>query len=148
MMFDMQEMILPAPRPFFEWRLTPAGPALVCLALEPLAAHLFTTRHWTLGTRAARADESALWQPVAQVIDVHPEKLVRVRQVHGTTTVVAGPHGGPAARPWWRRAPWSETWTWFRSIAPRRTSPAMSVVCSWVHRVRCTSLRHYCSEKT
>lgn len=89
-------MILPAPDAAFEWRPTPYGPALVCLPLEPLASHLFTSRPWTLGRDRHAGDEA--WDEVAHACGVAPTALVRLTQVHGCATVVAdavrsGPDG-------------------------------------------------------
>lgn len=80
-------MILPAPDPSFAWRHTDAGPALVCLALEPLAPHLFTSRAWTLGHD--RLAGQAAWDEIADALGVAQGNVVRLNQVHGATTVVA-----------------------------------------------------------
>jgi polyphenol oxidase len=92
MMFDMTEMILPTADPSFEWRFTTTGPVLVCRELESCAFHLFTTRHWSLGGRAARAGEGEAWVDVARAMGVDPPNLVRLRQVHGAAVseAVAG----------------------------------------------------------
>src|SRR3954463_12403765 len=45
---------LPPPGDGFAWRASRAGLTLVCRALEPCAAHLFTTREWRLGTAGGR----------------------------------------------------------------------------------------------
>jgi len=82
-------MILPAADRSFEWRHTPNGPGLVCLALEPFAAHLFTTRHWALGSGATAADDRAAWQQVVRPLDLDVDALRRPRQVHGNTVVLA-----------------------------------------------------------
>jgi hypothetical protein len=60
---------------------------LVCGALEPYAAHLFTTRVWRLGT-AAPDDRDAGWQQVAETMGVDVPHLARLHQVHGVTVVV------------------------------------------------------------
>ncbi|MGC4085687.1 MAG: polyphenol oxidase family protein [Vicinamibacterales bacterium] len=81
---DTRDIILPHPGPGFEWRETPVAPALVCLPLETIASHLFTTRGFLLGeTRTGDAP----WQQVATVLGGAP--LVRLRQVHGATVVIA-----------------------------------------------------------
>ena len=77
---------LPKPSGGFEWVQLSAGPALVCRPLEPHAAHIFTTRGWQLGSPSAPPDEA--WHELAHAIEVGPSHLVRVRQVHGATTVV------------------------------------------------------------
>ncbi len=78
--------MLPEPTDTFEWVQTPAGPALVCRPLAGIAPHLFTTRGWTLGSRAAATD--AAWNEVAAAARVAPSHLVRLHQVHGTAVVV------------------------------------------------------------
>jgi YfiH family protein len=89
MMVDIEQMILPAPGRSFEWRSTTAGPGLVCLAIEPFAAHLFTTRHWTLGSRAASVDDRRAWDEAARAIGLDADRLRRPRQVHGHAVVIA-----------------------------------------------------------
>ncbi len=61
--------------------------ALVCRALEPFAAHLFTTREWRLGSAPAdrRADA---WAEVAAGVGAAPDRLVRLDQVHRADVVV------------------------------------------------------------
>src|SRR5207245_9299970 len=41
---ERQLMNLPQPTDGFAWAQAPAGPALVCRALEPFARHFFSTR--------------------------------------------------------------------------------------------------------
>jgi YfiH family protein len=118
MMFDMHEMILPTPNPPFEWRSSARGPALVCGEIEPFAHHLFTTRHWTLGRseslplqaasafpgarlgagvmhegqrppQSAGAAAATGWHEIAEALRVNVEMLVRARQVHGRSVLVA-----------------------------------------------------------
>jgi YfiH family protein len=74
-------MILPSPGAGFQWRDTAFGPALVCLPLEALAPHLFTTRAWTLGQSSNGGD--AGWVDVAASFGLGRRSLVRLRQVHG-----------------------------------------------------------------
>jgi YfiH family protein len=87
----------PQPSGGFEWVQVSGGLALVCSALRPFADHLFTTREWALGSRAAAADED--WAPVAAAMRVDPQHLVRMHQVHGASVVVrrAGDTAGPSA---------------------------------------------------
>ena len=64
----------------------PPGPRWSAGPLRPLAAHLFTTREWALGSGAGSDDE---WAPVAAVArGVDLDHLVRLRQVHGAAVVV------------------------------------------------------------
>jgi YfiH family protein len=74
-------MILPQPGAGFDWRETAFGPALVCSALEPVAAHLFTTRHWPLGQSPAAAHTG--WDDVAGALGGDRRQLLRLKQVHG-----------------------------------------------------------------
>ena len=68
------------------------APALVCEPLLPYAEHLFTTRGWTLGRDAASSRDG--WDQVADAMGVEPDRLGRLRQVHGATAVVAEPESG------------------------------------------------------
>lgn len=79
-------MMLPEPAAHFRWVDTDYGPALVCTPLERVAAHLFTTRSWTLGS--ALPGDASPWDEVAHAMDVGRAKLVRLHQVHGATIVV------------------------------------------------------------
>ena len=84
---DRSTADLPAPGDDFEWRALPAGPALVCRALEPYASHLFTTRAWRLGTAVADEREAG-WREVANALEVDASHLARAHQVHGAAVVV------------------------------------------------------------
>ena len=77
---------VPAPGGDFEWRRLDGRASLACLALEPYANHLFTTREWLLGD--AGGDRDAGWLEVAHAMAVDPAHLVRAHQVHGTSVVV------------------------------------------------------------
>jgi YfiH family protein len=81
MMFDTS---LPQPNDSFRWVQAGPRPALVCLALEPFAPHLFTTREWRIGAR----DERSGWIEIAGAMDVDQGRLVHVHQVHGADVVV------------------------------------------------------------
>jgi len=59
----------------------------VCRALEGLAPHLFTTRHWPLGASSTR-DRTDEWDDVAQQIGVDRARLVRVQQMHRADVAV------------------------------------------------------------
>jgi YfiH family protein len=86
MMVDMS--LLPQPSEAFYWAQAAAGPALVCRPLEPIALHLYTTRHWALGVRTAGGERGG-WEQVAAELELESAQLVRVRQVHGASVVVA-----------------------------------------------------------
>jgi YfiH family protein len=88
-------MILPALDPSFAWHTTPAGPALVCRALQPVATHFFTTRVWALGSPAINGTAPAAWDEVAAQLGA-PGGLSRLHQVHGNRAVRAAP---PSAAP-------------------------------------------------
>lgn len=81
-------MILPTPAPPFSWRWFEGKPGLVCDALEALAPHLFTTAAWPLGARTTDPLPEDGWPSVARAVGVNDDRLVRVRQVHGTSVVV------------------------------------------------------------
>ncbi|MFN7982316.1 MAG: peptidoglycan editing factor PgeF [Vicinamibacterales bacterium] len=83
-------MILPPPDSSFEWRDTVYGPALVCLPLESIARHLFTSRTWTLGQAPTPPDA---WHAPADALGVEPHALRRLKQVHGRATAVAADIG-------------------------------------------------------
>jgi len=87
--------VLPKPNDGFAWVQAAAGPALVCGALEPYAAHLFTTRPWPLGT-AVDGTRAAAWADVARALGADGERLVRLHQVHGASYVAC--RRGDAAR--------------------------------------------------
>ena len=72
----------------FEWLDGGAGRALVCGALAPMAAHVFTTRQLAFRGETERAD----MQRLSAVLDVAPDDVVTVKQVHGRRmlTVRAG----------------------------------------------------------
>src|SRR5689334_98429 len=79
--------MLPQPSDGFEWVQAGPAAALACRALASLAPHFFTTREWLLGSAPRSASDSA-WDEVAQAAGVSRERLVRVRQVHGTHVFV------------------------------------------------------------
>jgi YfiH family protein len=86
MMVDMS--LLPQPSEAFDWVQAAAGPALVCRPLDPIALHLYTTRHWALGVRTV-GNERGAWADVAGALELETARLVRVRQVHSASVVVA-----------------------------------------------------------
>jgi YfiH family protein len=89
-------MILPAVDASFAWQSTPAGPALVCRALQPFATHLFTTRAWALGSPASNGSPPAAWEELAAELGA-PGGIVRLRQVHGNRAIRAAPNTMPPA---------------------------------------------------
>jgi YfiH family protein len=79
--------MLPKPNDGFGWLQLDEGPALVCRALAPYSAHVFTTRPWRLGdSDDGRRDEA--WGDVAQALGVEAAQMQRAHQVHGNAVVV------------------------------------------------------------
>lgn len=74
-------MNLPAVSDSFHWTPESWGSALRCRALDPVAAHLFTTRQLQLSSERA-------WRELEASIGVAPGKLLTLRQVHGREVVV------------------------------------------------------------
>ena len=68
----------PKPTDGFRWTQTPWGRALVCLALEPYARHLFT-----VGDLELRGDDSE-WAGVADFLQLPRDRIRLISQVHGT----------------------------------------------------------------
>jgi purine-nucleoside/S-methyl-5'-thioadenosine phosphorylase / adenosine deaminase len=84
-------MILPKPDPAFRWSQESWGPALRCAALESAAQHLFTARQLQL------PDDGA-WQGALESLHASPDRLMRVRQVHGNSVrVIPRGHAGHGA---------------------------------------------------
>ena len=75
----------PKPNGAFRWAQLAAGPVLVCTALEPSAAHFFTTRAWRLGERTPESANG--WSDVALAARVGVEHFGRLHQVHGTDAI-------------------------------------------------------------
>jgi YfiH family protein len=75
----------------FEWRDGALGPVLVARALEPVADHLFTGRSRRFTSPGDDADYAAL----GVTLGVPPDRIVRVRQVHGRTVLVVRPGDRP-----------------------------------------------------
>jgi hypothetical protein len=69
-------MTLPAPDPAFRWTSEPWGHALRCRVLDDDAQHLFTSRQLELPDPGA-------WQAALTSVASSPDRLMRVKQVHG-----------------------------------------------------------------
>jgi YfiH family protein len=69
-------MMLPAPNPAFHWTSEVWGPALRCGPLTGAAQHLFTSRQLALPSAEA-------WSAALASVQAAPERLMRVKQVHG-----------------------------------------------------------------
>jgi YfiH family protein len=72
---------LPEVHDTFEWLDEPWGPALTCRALGQMARHVFTSRHLQL----SGTDD---WTSVASSMGVAPDRVIRLKQVHGASVVV------------------------------------------------------------
>lgn len=68
----------------FEWRDTPAGRVLVCVALEAVAPHVFTTRDAPVASETNGPDYGAL----GGYFGLSERDILRVRQVHGREVIV------------------------------------------------------------
>jgi YfiH family protein len=67
--------------------------------MDAVVPHLFTTRHWQLGQRAAgNGDDESAWADVADALTMERRELARAHQVHGADIVTVRP-GGTAALP-------------------------------------------------
>ncbi|MDO8678767.1 MAG: peptidoglycan editing factor PgeF [Acidobacteriota bacterium] len=75
-------MTLPAPDPAFHWSHEPWGPALRCDGLATAAQHLFTSRQLQL-----RVNETG-WAAATASLGAAPERVMRVKQVHGNVVRV------------------------------------------------------------
>ena len=69
-------MKLPRPDAAFHWRHEPWGAALGCRGLDAHAQHLFTSRQLAL-------PDPESWRQVLASVGATPERLMRVKQVHG-----------------------------------------------------------------
>jgi YfiH family protein len=75
-------MHLPAPNPAFHWVEDASGPLLRCTRLEAIAQHAFTSRQPRLPGESAGAVVDA-WEIAARSLGAPPDRVVRVKQVHG-----------------------------------------------------------------
>jgi YfiH family protein len=71
-------MTLPTPDPVFHWSREPWGHALRCAPLGAHAQHLFTSRQLAL-------PDAEAWKSALASVGSGPERLMRVKQVHGNT---------------------------------------------------------------
>jgi YfiH family protein len=69
-------MSLPRPGAAFHWRHEPWGAALGCSGLDPHAQHVFTSKQLAL-------PDPESWRQALSSVGATPERLMRVRQVHG-----------------------------------------------------------------
>ena len=89
-------MTLPRPDATFHWTSESWGDALRCRGLDAHAQHLFTSRQVPLPAEDA-------WRAALASVGSSPERLMRVKQVHGNTVRVlkrgSVTHGASAERP-------------------------------------------------
>ncbi|MEP7305339.1 MAG: peptidoglycan editing factor PgeF [Acidobacteriota bacterium] len=88
-------MILPQPSEAFAWVQSPTRWGLICRPLEPLARHVFTNRSWLLGSSAAPGPDA--WSEIADGVGTDPDRLLRVRQVHGADVLLHRAAGPPVS---------------------------------------------------
>jgi YfiH family protein len=69
-------LILPEPKSGFHWSSEPWGHALRCRRLTAVTQHLFTSKQLALPAPEA-------WQAATESLDATPDRLMRVKQVHG-----------------------------------------------------------------
>lgn len=74
----------------FAWRQTPWGVVLQCGPLLEIAPHVFTTRDLMLG------DHPAEWAQVAAFMEVPPERVRLIRQVHRADVAVVRAEDPPS----------------------------------------------------
>lgn len=86
-------LTLPQPNGGFRWTQAPWGAALVCEPLSALAPHLFTAGNLRL------RDNDSEWLDVSRVMDVPPDRLRLITQVHGADVAVAHEGSGSWRQP-------------------------------------------------
>ncbi len=86
-------MIEPQPAHPFTWTSRPWGRALESSLLGSIAPHLFTTRD--LALRGPHSEGG--WAQLAATAGVRPERLVRLKQVHGVAAFIV--HAGERRPP-------------------------------------------------
>jgi YfiH family protein len=74
-------MTLPPPDAAFHWSREPWGMALRCHALEPHAQHVFTSKQLAL-------PDSQSWLHALASVGATPNRLMRVKQIHGNAVRV------------------------------------------------------------
>jgi purine-nucleoside/S-methyl-5'-thioadenosine phosphorylase / adenosine deaminase len=78
----------------FEWVEGVAGRVLRCHLMLPLAPHVFTSRNLEFRPETLASDYARL----GEALDLEPEEIVRVKQVHGRTVMTLRP-GESVAEP-------------------------------------------------
>ena len=89
-------MTLPQPDAAFHWSREAWGVALRCRPLETATQHLFTSKQLAL-------PDADSWRAALASVGASPDRLMRVKQVHGNTVRVLRrgevPEGAAAMRP-------------------------------------------------
>ncbi len=85
-MTESEKIILPQPDDAFSWVQSGSRWGLVCRPLELVARHLFANRSWLLGLGSG--SDADAWREVAEAIGIDPDRLLRMRQVHGADVLV------------------------------------------------------------
>ena len=89
-------MTLPQPDASFHWTSEAWGDALRCRALDEVTQHLFTSKQLELPSEAA-------WRAALASAGSTPDRLMRVKQVHGNAVRILKrgdvPERARAARP-------------------------------------------------
>jgi YfiH family protein len=80
----------------FRWDQETWGRALRCVPLEGIAQHLFTSKQLQLPANGSDDETRQAWSALAASMQVEPEALLRVKQVHGNQVRVV-PRGSVAA---------------------------------------------------
>ena len=81
------EKVTPGVSAAFSWQPTPAGPALRSHALALRAPHVFTSR--ACAFRGPARDDD--YRRLSACLDVKPDELVLVKQVHGRALLIVRP---------------------------------------------------------
>ena len=79
-------MTLPRPDAAFHWTREPWGDALRCRGSSAAAQHLFTSRQLAL-------PDDAAWRAALASVGSTPDRLMRVKQVHGNVVRIAEARG-------------------------------------------------------
>jgi YfiH family protein len=96
--FEVAAGVRPEPppvSPLFHWTRETWGLALRAVPLEAEAQHLFTSAQLRLPAQADAAQRARAWAAVAGSLGTTPDRVLRVRQVHGRIVRVVRASDGP-----------------------------------------------------
>lgn len=85
----------PPVSPLFHWTHEAWGMALRAAPLEAWAQHVFTSAQLQLPAQADPDQRARAWRAVAASVGATPDRIVRVRQVHGRIVRVVRASDGP-----------------------------------------------------